>query len=80
MFVADEASNKALSLNQTAFCTHLSGLWLWGESLLSIPRRHVQRLSKSGRIISKSISERFDICSTGGTVETVFAGEDMVLQ
>jgi hypothetical protein len=40
----------------------------------------VQRLSKSGRIISISITESFDNGVTGGSVATDFSGGDMVLQ
>ena len=71
---------KKGSLNKTKFCTHCSGMWLWGESVLSKSGRHVQRLSKSGLIISISTTESFDIGVTGGSVTTHFSGGDMVLQ
>jgi hypothetical protein len=40
----------------------------------------VQRLSKSGRIISISTTESFDNGVNGGSVATDFSGGDMVLQ
>jgi hypothetical protein len=40
----------------------------------------VQRLSKSGRIISISVKESFDNGVTGGSVAPDFTGGDMVLK
>lgn len=40
----------------------------------------MQRLSKSGRIISNSVKESVDIGVTGGSFASDFAGGDMLLQ
>jgi hypothetical protein len=40
----------------------------------------MQRLSKSGRIISISFTESFDNGVTSGSVATDFSGADMILQ
>jgi hypothetical protein len=47
---------------------------------LSKPSRHVQRLSKSGRIISISVKERVDHGATGGSVAPDFTGGNMALK